>query len=161
MKRTTKRKSVSFLDLSFWLGSIIAMFYGYLHLLDPNMLSKSWGLTNKFSEETSDFVRLLGIWILFQSFIAATIPLFVQDTKLKLIFAWIHVFKNFGAFILRYRMYLSGRYSNYINLLEPTKGFMYSLYADLFFGILYMGCCLHYHYFGYKTIECSDDDKDK
>ena len=151
MKGGRRRKAVTFLDLSFWLGSIIAMFYGYLHILDPSMLSKSWGLPSNFSDETSDFVRLLGIWILFQSLVAATIPLFVNDMKTKLIFAWIHVLKNFGAFFLRYRMYISGRYSSYINLLEPTQGFMYSLYADLFFGLLYLSCCLHYAYFGYKS----------
>ena len=115
------------LNFWYWFGSLLALIYGINHLFRPNQIAQSWGLTAWSSEETIDFVRLLGVWILFQSLVAAVIAYYVKDVKIRYLLTVAHVFKNLGAFLLRCRMLMSGRY-------DPiTTGFKISTFADLLF----------------------------
>jgi hypothetical protein len=137
------------MDFSFLLGFFAALFYGITHLCYPNLVAMSWGLSEPWQSETKDFVQLLGIWILFQSMVALTIPVFVKDLNVKFLFTLIHVIKNLGAFVVRYRM--QERYY-FKNLSETTNGFKISLYADLFFAIIYGLAALLHYVFSYKKI---------
>ena len=111
----------------YWLGSLVALGYGFNHLFRPEVIAHSWGLSNWAVEETVDFVRLLGVWILFQSIIAGIIAYFLKDIRTRYFLTVAHVFKNAVAFLLRLRMWTSGRY-------DPiTSGFKISTFADLLF----------------------------
>ena len=123
-------------DRLYYFGSAMAFGYGILHLFQPLVLIESWGIKHIVSDETYDFMNLLGVWILFQSLIASAIPLYITNPKVKKIFTWIHVFKNALAFLIRYKMFLSGRYH------PITTGFAFSLAADGIFAIGYLLCAL-------------------
>ncbi len=119
------------LNFWYWFGSLLALIYGVNHLFRPDSIAKSWGLNSWQVEETRDFARLLGVWILFQSIIAFVVAKYVDNLQARYFITLAHVFKNFGAFLLRCRMWQSGRY-------DPiTTGFMISTFADLIFTFGY------------------------
>jgi hypothetical protein len=124
----------SSLNLWYGFGSILALVYGFNHLFRPHTIATSWGKSQGRwqSEETVDFIRLLGIWILFQSFIALVVALRVKDIKIRYYITLVHVFKNFGAFVLRVMMWRSGRYGVVV-----TSGFQLSTFGDLLFVLGY------------------------
>ena len=119
------------LNFWYWLGALLALTYGFNHLFRPEVIAQSWGFSNWAVEETVDFVRLLGVWILFQSFIAGIIAYSLKDIRIRYFLTVAHVFKNAAAFLLRLRMWTSGRY-------DPiTSGFKISTFGDLLFAIGY------------------------
>lgn len=80
----------------------MASLYGSIHVIDPEAIAQSWGRTN-WNNETEDFIRLLGVWILFQACIAVIVPLFIKDINMRYYITVAHMTKNLGAFILRYK----------------------------------------------------------
>lgn len=117
------------LNTWYWLGGAVGFAYGFTHLLNPDLIASSWGKA-AWSEETKDFARLLGVWILFQSFIAWVVAGIVKDRKSRYWITIAHVFKNFFAFLMRCSMWNSGRY-------PITTGFKISAYGDLIFALGY------------------------
>jgi hypothetical protein len=117
------------LNAWYWFGCIAALLYGIKHLSDPNDIARSWGLT-QFSDVTQDFARLLGVWILFQSGVAAITASHIKDLQSRYYMTVMHVFKNFVAFLVRCHMWRSERY-------PITNGFMLSTFADLLFSVGY------------------------
>lgn len=117
------------LNAWYWFGGAVGFFYGFVHVLNPNLIASSWG-KGSFSNETIDFARLLGVWIIFQSIVAWTVAAVVKDRKSRYWITVAHVFKNFAAFVLRCMMWSSERYS-------ITSGFKASTYGDLFFTFGY------------------------
>ncbi len=112
----------------YWLGSVMALVYGVIHVARPDHLAASWGVEGGvWSPQTADFARLLGVWILFQSVIAAIVPTYVKDLETRYYITCAHVFKNLAAFFLRVGMALSGRYNLH------STGFRVSIAADLIF----------------------------
>ena len=116
----------------YWLGSVMALVYGGIHVTHPHYLAASWGVKGgTWDPQTADFVRLLGVWILFQSMIAAVVPVYVKDFEVRYYITIAHVFKNLAAFLLRVGMWYSGRY-------DPIyRGFIVSTAADLIFAAGY------------------------
>jgi hypothetical protein len=135
-----------FEDRLYYLGSAMAFGYGMIHIFQPNQLAVSWGIkVDGWGEETFDMMRLLGVWIIFQSFIASAIPLYITHHRVKRIFTIIHAMKNFAAFFVRLQMYWSGRY-------DPiTTGFAFSLGADGMFAFAYSLCALFPNYFSTRN----------
>ena len=103
--------------------------YGTVHLVFPNKIAVAWGKSS-WSDETQDFARLLGVWIIFQSIVAWVVASMVKDARTRHWITVAHVFKNFFAFLVRCTMWVSGRYA-------LTFGFKVSAYADLLFTLGY------------------------
>ena len=118
------------LNYWYWLGSFMALIYGCNHLFRPHHIAQSWGLPSWQHEDTVDFARLLGVWILFQSIVAAVIAKELKDLKIRYYMTIAHVFKNLFAFLLRCQMWKTGRY-------PITPGFIMSTGADLLFTLGY------------------------
>jgi hypothetical protein len=117
---------LKYLNFWYWFGAILALFYGINHLSRPHSIAKAWGLPGWQHAETIDFVRLLGVWIFFQSIVATVIAKDLKDLKVRYSMTAAHVLKNLFAFLLRCQMWKSGRY-------PITTGFMMSTGADLLF----------------------------
>ena len=110
----------------------MALIYGCVHVINPDLLALSWGVENKtWDPKTADFAKLLGVWILFQAWIAAIVPLYIKDLEGRYAITCAHVFKNTFAFVLRCAMWSSGRYN------PITIGFVLSAFADLVFSVGY------------------------
>jgi hypothetical protein len=131
MNGVSGNKHLSALNRWYWFGSLLALVYGYKHVFDPHSIASSWGRSHWQHEETVDFVRLLGVWIIFQSIVAACIARCIKNVEYRYYLTIAHAFKNFAAFWLRVYMWSSGRY-------DPiTTGFMVSTFADLLFSFGY------------------------
>jgi len=113
----------------YWFGGGLGFMYGCIHLFYPDQIALSWG-RDPWSDDSKDFARLLGCWILFQSFVAWIIASKVEDKGSRYWFTVVHVFKNLLAFLLRCSMWKSGRYL-------ITTGFKASTYGDLLFVLGY------------------------
>jgi hypothetical protein len=140
-----RNRNLSFIDCIHWVACIYLMVQGYVHLLEPNMIATWFKVGHRYSDETKDFARLLGISMLTQAAMATVIPVTVKDMKTKVAFTWVNMLYSFASFSYRCFMYSSERFHREQDYgLQPSVGFLLPMAFDLIFALLYARCIQYY-----------------